>query len=74
MDPHHTLIIAASALHDAQNALQLCKLALPREAPKAGSGITDLRAEVIVNPVQDHIQEALRAIGTVIGEEAMLRS
>lgn len=66
------LIAAASALHDAANALTICARMLPREAPPPGSGRFDTTAPTIVDPVQEHIRQALDAIAAEIGEDAML--
>ena len=66
------LIEAAAALHNAANALSLCRAMVPSAAPEAGSGRTDMRGETIVDPVQAHIARALDAIAEEIGESAML--
>lgn len=63
---------AASALHNAANALNLCRPYLPRTAPEPGAGIIDMRAEVILDPVAQLICNALAAIAAEIGEDAML--
>lgn len=55
------LISAASALHNAHNALNIAAHHTPRH-----------RLQAEVRDVQAHIMEALDAIAAEIGEEAML--
>ena len=57
----NALIIAASALHNADNALNIAARHTPRDTVQAE-----------VRDVQTHIREALDAIASVIGERAML--
>jgi hypothetical protein len=68
------LIEAAAALHEAANALGLCSHMLPTEEPAPGSGRVDMRACVIVDPVQRAILLALDSIAAEIGEDAMMNA
>lgn len=68
------LIRAAAALHNAHNALGLCGYLLPTEPPAPGSGLTDMTAATILDPVLIDIREALDAIAAEIGEKAMLEA
>lgn len=62
-DHRQALITAASALHNADNALSIAAHHTPRD-----------RVQAEVRDVQTHIREALDAIAAVIGESAMLEA
>jgi hypothetical protein len=68
------MIRAAAALHNAHNALGLCGYLLPTEAPAPGSGLTDMTAATILDPVLIDIREALDTIAAEVGERAMLEA
>ena len=57
------MLLAAAALHNADNALLIAR----RYAPRADAPAT-------IDDVRTHIREALDAIAAEIGDEAMLRA
>lgn len=57
------LTVAASALHNAHNALMIAR-----------AWATLMQEHECIIPVQDHISEALDAIAAVIGKKAMLEA